>query len=166
MKKKFFLSRIESFESFIKDLTDEKLEPYLKSEPIPDKNDEPVKVAVAKNFDEVVVNNGKDTLIEFYAPWCGHCKKLAPAYDELAQKLIDEEVAIVKMDATANDVPATYEVRGFPTLFWAPKDSKDKPVKYEGGREADDFLAYIAKHATKELKGFDRKANPKQKTEL
>lgn len=79
---------IESFEQFIKHLLDNKLEPYLKSEPVPEKNDEPVKVAVAKNFDEVVTNNGKDTLIEFYAPWCGHCKKLAPAYDELAQKVI------------------------------------------------------------------------------
>lgn len=35
------------------------------------------------------------------------------------------------MDATANDVPTTFEVRGFPTLFWAPKDSKASPVKYE-----------------------------------
>ena len=45
-----------------------KLEAYLKSEPIPD-NSTPLKTAVAKNFDEVVTNNGKDTLIEFYAPW-------------------------------------------------------------------------------------------------
>lgn len=71
------------------------------------------------------------------------------------------------MDATTNDVPSPYDVRGFPTLYWAPKDSKSSPVKYEGGREADDFLKYIAKHATNELKGFDRKGNPKQqKTEL
>lgn len=68
-------------------MVDEKLEPYLKSEAIPESNSEPVKVAVAKNFDEVVVNNDKDTLVEFYAPWCGHCKKLAPAYDEVAQKV-------------------------------------------------------------------------------
>lgn len=64
-----------------------KLEPYLKSEALPENNDEAVKVAVAKNFDEVVVNNGKDTLIEFYAPWCGHCKKLAPTFDELGEKV-------------------------------------------------------------------------------
>lgn len=78
---------MEAFEQFIKDLSSNKLEPYLKSEPVPEKNEEPVKVAVAKNFDEVVINNNKDTLIEFYAPWCGHCKKLAPAFDELAQKV-------------------------------------------------------------------------------
>lgn len=158
---------VESFEKFLNDLKDNKLEPYLKSEAIPEDNSGPVKVAVAKNFDEVVTNNGKDTLVEFYAPWCGHCKKLAPIYDELGEKLKDEDVAIVKMDAAANDVPSDYEVRGFPTLYWVPKDSKSSPVRYEGGREVNDFIKYIAKHATSELKGYDRNGNPKkEKTEL
>ena len=44
-------------------------------------------MAVSKNFEEVVTNNDKDTLIEFYAPWCGHCKKLAPVFDELGTKV-------------------------------------------------------------------------------
>lgn len=122
---------IEALDKFVQDILGGKLEPYLKSEPVPESNDEPVKVAVAKNFEDVVVNNDKDTLIEFYAPWCGHCKKLAPTFEELGQKLANEDVAIVKMDATANDVPPPYEVRGFPTLYWAPKDSKDSPRKYE-----------------------------------
>lgn len=70
------------------------------------------------------------------------------------------------MDATANDVPELFEVRGFPTLFWLPKGSK-KPVKYESGRELQDFIKYIAKEATEELKGYDRSGNPKEsKTEL
>jgi protein disulfide isomerase family A protein 3 len=158
---------IEGFEIFISDVLEGAIEPYLKSEPVPENNDQSLKVAVAKNFDEVVVNNGKDTLIEFYAPWCGHCKKLAPVFEELAEKLKDEDVAIVKMDATANDVPSTYEVRGFPTLFWLPKDLKESPVKYEGGREVDDFIKYIAKEATNELKGYDRSGSTKSdKTEL
>lgn len=72
---------------FVNDVLEGALEPYLKSEAIPESNDQPLKVAVAKNFDEVVVNNGKDVLIEFYAPWCGHCKKLAPIFDELAEKV-------------------------------------------------------------------------------
>lgn len=156
---------VDNLLNFAQNLLDGKLEPYIKSEPIPEKNDEPVKVAVAKNFDEVVINNDKDTLVEFYAPWCGHCKKLSPIYDELAKKLSDEDVAIVKMDATANDVPPKFNVRGFPTLYWLPKNSKDKPVSYDEGRELNDFVKYIAKHATDELKGFDRSGKPK-KTEL
>jgi hypothetical protein len=46
-------------------------------------------------------------------------------------QLKDEDVAIVKMDATSNDVSGSYEVHGFPTLYWAPKDAKDSPVRYE-----------------------------------
>lgn len=154
MKDEFSVS---TFEAFLKDMEANVLEPYLKSEPIPEDNSGNVKIAVARNFDELVTNNDKDTLIEFYAPWCGHCKKLAPVYDELGEKLANEDVEIIKFDATANDVPGPYEVRGFPTLYWAPKNSKNNPVKYEGGRELDDFIKYIAKHATNELKGFDRK---------
>jgi protein disulfide isomerase family A protein 3 len=157
---------VETFEAFLKKFKADELEPFLKSEPIPDSNDGPVTVAVGKNFDDVVFNSGKDALIEFYAPWCGHCKKLAPTFDELGEKMKGENVAIVKMDATANDVPPTFEVRGFPTLYWLPKGSKS-PVKYEGGRELNDFIQYIAKEATDELKGWDRSGKEKDsKTEL
>lgn len=86
-------------------------------------------------------------------------------FEELGTKMSNEDVEIVKVDATANDVPPQFEVRGFPTLFWLPKDSKNKPVKYDGGREIDDFVKYIAAHATKELSGYDRSGNVK-KTEL
>ncbi|EFN76813.1 protein disulfide-isomerase A3 [Harpegnathos saltator] len=151
---------VDSFDSFLKDMQSGTLEPYLKSEPIPDSNTGNVKIAVAKNFDEVVNNNDKDTLIEFYAPWCAHCKKLAPIYDQLGEKMADEDVEIVKFDATMNDVPALYNVRGFPTLYWAPKDSKDSPMEYDGKRGLEDFIEYIAKHATDQLKGYDRKGKP------
>lgn len=124
---------VENLEKFLADVMEGKIEPHLKSEPIPD-NSGPLKTAVAKNFDEVVINNDKDTLVEFYAPWCGHCKKLTPVFEEVAQAMEGEDVAIVKMDATANDVPSNFEVRGFPTLYWLPKDSKDTHVRYEVSR--------------------------------
>jgi hypothetical protein len=56
---------------------------------------------------------------------------------------------------------AGYDVRGFPTLFWLPKDTKI-PVSYEGGRELPDFIKYIAEKATTELKGWDRKGKEKK----
>lgn len=62
--------------AFVSDLEEGSLEPYVKSENIPESNDGPVIVAVGKNFEDVVTNNDKDILIEFYAPWCGHCKKV------------------------------------------------------------------------------------------
>ncbi|XP_034937220.1 protein disulfide-isomerase A3 [Chelonus insularis] len=150
---------VENLEKFMKDLEAGNLEPFIKSEPIPEDNSGNVKVVVAKNFDEVVTKADSDVLIEFYAPWCGHCKKLAPVFDELGDKMAKEDVVIAKMDATANDVPPHFTVQGFPTLYWVPKNSKDSPVKYEGGRELDDFVKYIAQHSTDKLKGFDRKGN-------
>lgn len=156
---------VETFEKFLTDLEGDKLEVYMKSEAIPEDNSGNVKVAVSKNFDDIVMNNDKDILIEFYAPWCGHCKQLAPIFDELGDKMANEDVEIVKMDATANDVPPLFEVRGFPTLFWLPKDSKDKPMKYDGGRQLDDFVKYIAKHSTEKLKGFNRKGEEKKSKE-
>ncbi|GFS01776.1 protein disulfide-isomerase [Elysia marginata] len=161
MKEEFSM---ETFEQFLRDFLAGKVEEYVKSEPVPESNDEPVKVVVGKNFDEIVNNKEKDVLIEFYAPWCGHCKSLAPKYDELAKKLEDEDsVVIAKMDATANDVPSPYEVRGFPTIYYAPKGSKDSPKKYEGGREVNDFIKYLAKESTDGLKGYSKDGKKKKK---
>merc|ERR1712192_260574 len=137
------------------------LEPYLKSEAVPDNSANAVKVAVAKNFDDLVMKSEKDVLVEFYAPWCGHCKRLTPVIEELGEKMADEEVEIVKMDATANDVPPQFDVKGFPTLFWLPKGSK-KVTSYNGGREIDDFVKYIAENASDELKSYDRKGKEKK----
>merc|ERR1712126_777436 len=157
---------MDALEKFCNDLLDDKLEPYLKSEAVPEQT-EPVKVLVAKNFNDIVQDD-KDVLMEFYAPWCGHCKSLAPKYDELAKKLEDEpNIVIAKMDATANDVPSNYEVRGFPTIYFAPKGNKDTPKSYEGGREVDDFIAYLKRESTDGITAVGGKKKKKAKnTEL
>lgn len=164
MKKEF---STEHLHEFVEDMKEGKLDMYVKSEPLPESNDGPVKVAVGTNFDELVTNSGRDALIEFYAPWCGHCQKLAPIWEELGDKLKNEDVDIVKIDATANDWPKSqFDVSGFPTIFWKPKDSSKKPIRYNSGRALEDFIKYISENASDELKGYDRKGNPKSKDEL
>ena len=59
---------------FVQDYVDGKVEPSVKSEPIPEKQEGPVTVIVAKNYKDIVLDDKKDVLVEFYAPWCGHCK--------------------------------------------------------------------------------------------
>ncbi|EDV27040.1 uncharacterized protein TRIADDRAFT_63251 [Trichoplax adhaerens] len=154
--KKFAMSdsfSMENFKEFLTKYSNGELKPYLKSEPVPASNDGPVKVVVASNFDEIVNDPNKDVLIEFYAPWCGHCKTLAPKYEELGKKLSgNDHIVIAKMDATANDVPSSYDVQGFPTIYWAPANNKKSPARYEGGREVSDFVDYIKQRSTSTVK--------------
>ena len=85
--------------------------------------------------------------MKFYAPWCGHCKALAPIYEELAQAYADDkDVIIAEMDATANEV-ADINIRGFPTLkfFKAGGDGKSV-VDYEGDRTLEAFKEFIEKN--------------------
>jgi len=63
-----------------------KVQPSLKSQAIPETQEGAVVTVVGKTYDEIVADESKDLLIEFYAPWCGHCKRLAPIYDQLAEK--------------------------------------------------------------------------------
>ncbi|XP_024135788.1 protein disulfide-isomerase A4 [Oryzias melastigma] len=129
-----------------------KLKPIIKSQPVPKSNKGPVKVVVGKTFDEIVMDTQKDVLIEFYAPWCGHCKKMEPDYLSLGKKYKKEKnLVIAKMDATANDIPNdNYKVEGFPTIYLAPANSKQSPVKFEGGdRTVEGLSNFLEKHATK-----------------
>lgn len=96
----------------------------MKSEEIPEKNDGPVKILVGKNFEDEVINNNKDVLVKFYAPWCGHCKTLAPKWEAAAEKLKhNKNIVIAKIDSTANEVPQV-TIRGFPTIKFFPNGKK------------------------------------------
>ncbi|KAG8789497.1 protein disulfide-isomerase precursor [Serendipita sp. 401] len=76
----------ESIAPFVKSFADGKVEPSLRSAAIPEAQDEPVFVLVTKQFDQVVYDDSKDVFVEFYAPWCGHCKRLKPTWDTLGEK--------------------------------------------------------------------------------
>ncbi|XP_051896260.1 protein disulfide-isomerase A3 [Pristis pectinata] len=154
----------KALERFLEDYFAGKLKRYLKSEPVPETNDGPVKIVVAENFDDIVNDETKDVLIEFYAPWCGHCKSLEPKYKELAEKVSsDSNIVVAKMDATANDVPSPYQVQGFPTIYFAPMGKKKSPKKYEGGREVNDFISYLKKESTHPLAAVVEEKKSKKK---
>lgn len=133
----------DSVSSFVSSILDGKRQPHLNTEEIPDDWDaKPVKVLVGKNFDEVARDNSKNVLVEFYAPWCGHCKQLAPIWEELGEKYKDsEDTVIAKMDATANEL-SDVKIRGFPTIKFFPKNS-DEIIDYNGERTLDGFVKFI-----------------------
>jgi protein disulfide-isomerase A1 len=137
----------ENVLQFVNDWEAGKLKPHLKSDPVPEKNDEPVKVIVGKSFHDYINDPNTSVFIKFYAPWCGHCKKLAPIWDELAAKLKDAhpDIVIGKMDSTQNEVEEV-SIQGFPTLkFWA-KGKKGEAMDYNGGRELKDFEEFLEKN--------------------
>ena len=88
----------------------------------------------------------------YYAPWCGHCKKLKPIWDQLAKdQAKNENIVIAKMDWTQNEVDGV-TIKSFPTIFFYPKDNK-AGVKYEKGRALENFKEYLDESAsTKEAK--------------
>jgi len=114
----------------------------------PKKAPSDVVVLDPQNFDEIVLDTSKDVLVEFYAPWCGHCKKLAPDYEIVANAFAQEpNVVVANLDADKHkDLAGRYQVSGFPTIFFFPKDNKEG-VKYEGPRDIDAFVNYLNRAA-------------------
>lgn len=99
---------------------------------------------VGSNFNELLVDSDKHVFVKIYAPWCGHCRAMAGAWDDLAASLKDDDnVIIAKVDATENDTPSGYQVRGFPTLFYAAPGSKDTPEKYQGARTVEAWTTFL-----------------------
>ncbi|EFY85555.1 Protein disulfide-isomerase erp38 [Metarhizium acridum] len=101
------------------------------------------------NFDKVVLESGKPTLVEFFAPWCGHCKNLAPVYEELALAFehAKDKVQIAKVDADAErGLGKRFGIQGFPTLKYFDGKS-EKPEEYKSGRDLESLTQFLTEKA-------------------
>ena len=98
------------------------------------------------NYDTATA--GKTVFIKFFAPWCGHCKKMKPDWDKLMEEFKDSKTqGIFDVDCTAEGKPLcdANGVKGFPTLKWGEaSDLQD----YQGARDYDS----LKKHAEENLK--------------
>ncbi|KAJ3092693.1 hypothetical protein HK102_004155 [Quaeritorhiza haematococci] len=107
-----------------------------------------VEVLTTSNFRDVALNEEKNVLVEFYAPWCGHCKNLAPIYEKVARDFATESKCVVaNVDATTSkDIADEYEVTGYPTIKFFPaggKDIKANPIPYENARTEEAFVEFL-----------------------
>ncbi|XP_041365529.1 protein disulfide-isomerase A4-like [Gigantopelta aegis] len=110
-----------------------------------------VLVLTEKNFEDALKDHDV-ILVEFYAPWCGHCKHLAPEYAKAATQLKDltHPVALAKVDATVEtELAQRYDVSGYPTLMWFKKGTK---YDYDGPREETGIVKYMTERSDPEWK--------------
>ena len=138
----------EALEEFCSKFVNGSLERTVKSEAVPEVAEvDGLTTVVGKTFLSVVKNTTNDVLLVLHAPWCGHCKHLAPTYGSLASALRDvPTITVAQMDATTNDPSEDFDVQGFPSIFFIPA-GKEK-MMYEGERSASAMLAYVKEHAT------------------
>ena len=115
----------------------------------------PATIIEGSQFNEIVFNEGKSVssngngwFVKFYAPWCGHCKKLAPTWEQLSEEHGDK-VNIAKVDCTSDAnkaVCAQYEIKGFPTLIFFPAEEQynTQYFSFKGARTIEGLLAFSA----------------------
>ena len=138
---------VDNVKSFVTDFKAGNLKPHLKSAARPEADTvDGLTTLVGSSFEELVNDASKDVLVKYYAPWCGHCKSLAPHWATVAEETKDiEDLVIAKFDATENEV-AGLEIRGYPTLKFYPKGSSTA-VDYDGERETEGIKQWLANNS-------------------
>jgi protein disulfide-isomerase A6 len=131
-----------------------------------DEGDKNVIVLDDSNFESTVFNSKDMWLVEFYAPWCGHCKNLEPQWNRAATDL-KGKIKVAKVDATVNSrIASKYDIKGYPTIKIFPpgEKSESKVENYDGGREADQIVTYSLEKLEKYgyIPEIDQIVNPKQ----
>lgn len=101
-------------------------------------------LTATKDF-EKHIGKSQGVLVEYFAPWCGHCKNLAPIYEQVADAFASkkDDVLIAKVDADKNkDLGQKAGVKGFPTLKWYPPGSTE-PEEFQSGRDLESIAKLV-----------------------
>ncbi|KAH3672923.1 hypothetical protein WICMUC_003977 [Wickerhamomyces mucosus] len=142
--------------AFVKRYSVGEIDPIVKTEEIPEIQENFVYKIVGKTHNDIINDEEKDVLVKYYAPWCGHCKRLAPVYEELAElyassKEGKSKIRIANVDATLNDVEV--DIAGYPTLILYPAGDKSNPIVHKGGRDLQSLVNFIKESGSFELDG-------------
>jgi thioredoxin domain-containing protein 5 len=93
-------------------------------------------------FDKTL--NDAPAFVKFFAPWCGHCKKLAPTWKQLARHM-QGRVTVAEVNCEEHQsLCKMHNVQGYPTLMWLGKE-KDERHEYSGGRKLEQLRAFVEK---------------------
>ena len=141
----------DSIEKWSKELSDGKLKPKIKSEEKPKNNDGNVKIIVGETFDELIMTNTTNVLIEVYAKWCVFCQQFEPVYEKLAENFKNvKDLMIAKVDGDKNEIPINF--KSYPSIYFLPKINKESPVYFEGEKNLEELTKFVNEM---QLKKFD-----------
>ena len=149
----------ENLLKFVDNWENKKIKPFMKTEkePLPEDNDGDVFVVVGNSYKKEVLNNDKDVVLYFFAPWCEHCKEFYPKYEKLARKLKKKNpnLLMAKMDATENDIE-DFQITKYPTIKFYPGNAKNKPpIHFSNRQSINDLLNLIKEKAFHKINDED-----------
>ena len=152
----------EELRAFVSGVLEGTLRHALKSEPLPKQaarksGGSYVVRAVGDTVLEIVGREGRDVLLEVYAAWCAHCRRLAPAVEILARAVAAEDrIVVAKIDGTLNDLPPSWGVKTYPALLWFP--AVDKPYSagvdpvprpyWDAGQSLPELATFVQRHSS------------------
>jgi protein disulfide-isomerase A1 len=143
----------EDIESFVEQFLAGKLEPTVKSQPIPEIQG-PVLEIVGLTYKDIVINNDQDVLVEYYTEDCAACQMLVPELEKLSLAVACSEnyksITIAKMNLDENDA-LDRDIRGFPWVKLYPAGKKSYPVTYTGEQRAVAWAKFIKENGTHQI---------------
>lgn len=119
----------------------------VRSEPVPTEQKGPVLKAVGSNFKKAIYGplyDGYSVMVEVYAPWCGHCKELAPIYESFAQQMHDEQrkIKVYNFNGDANEIPFDgFDYKGFPSIFFLSPTAEN--IEKVEARTLNEFVRFV-----------------------
>ncbi|KAF5758211.1 putative protein disulfide-isomerase [Helianthus annuus] len=122
------------------------LPPFYKSQAIPDNKGADIITVVGKTFDDLVLSNSKNILLEIHTPWCLNCETTTKQVEKLAKHFKGlENLVFAKIDASVNEHPKL-EVEDYPTLLFYPASNKSNPIKLPTKSSSKDLAILINKY--------------------
>jgi len=140
----------EGIQAFLRKVESGEVSKLLKSAPVPEENDEPVYTLVGSTYRAIIFGDEREYLVKIYAPWCGHCKSIAPHFVEAATALkSNPNIVLADFDGTLNEVEGV-EISGYPTILWYSKDKSAEPIPFNGERDTQGIIDWIRDHSQHE----------------
>ncbi|KAJ8755926.1 hypothetical protein K2173_024471 [Erythroxylum novogranatense] len=119
---------------------------YFRSQPIPDNKNASVLTVVGKTFDDLVLSNHKNVLLEVHTPWCINCETAKKQVEKLAKHFKDSDnLLFARIDASANEHPKLL-VNDYPALLFYPADDKENPINLSTKSSSKELAVIINKH--------------------